>query len=122
MTVLESDDFARFNLTPQKACAERMKRAEPDILAQAANHAIDALAHLCRRLVRERDCQDAVGRHAVCQEIGDATGEHLRLSRTGARHDEQRAVDMRDSFPLHGIQALKNIHCINLANISSIHV
>ena len=54
------------------------------------------------------------------QEIGNAARQHLRLARAGARHDEQRAVEMFYSLALHGIQTLKNIHCINLANPRSV--
>ena len=97
-----------------------MESTEPNIFSQAADHAIDALAHLGSRLVRECDCQYTIRRHTVRQEVGDAACEHLRLARSRACHDEQGTVDMRDSFLLHGIQTLKNIHCINLSNPRSI--
>ena len=73
-----------------------------------AEQQLDALAHLLRGLVRERDREDlARPRRARVDEPGDAVGEHAGLARAGAREDQQRAVGVLDGLALGLVQALE---------------
>src|SRR2546425_3689653 len=54
-------------------------------------------AHLARRLVRERDGENARWRHApLADEVRDPGREDARLARAGAGEDEERAAGMAD--------------------------
>jgi hypothetical protein len=57
----------------------------------AARQLFDAPQHLARRAVRERGEEDARGRDALLDEVGDAIRDGARLARTRARDDERRA-------------------------------
>ena len=66
-----------------------------------AEQQLDALAHLLRGLVGERDREDlarpgAFGSH----EPGDPVREHAGLARAGAGEDQQRALAVRDRLAL----------------------
>ena len=102
-------ELRRLDLATQKARAERMERAEPDVFRGIADHTVDAVAHLRRGLVRERDGKNAVRRDAMRQEVRDAARQHLRLARACARHDEQRPLHVLDSLFLHGVESLEDI-------------
>ena len=102
-------DVRCLNLTAQETRTERMERAEPDVFRGVANHAVHALAHFRRGLVRERDGEDVVRCHTIGKQVRDAAGQDLRLARARARHDEQRTVNVRNRFFLCRIQATENI-------------
>ena len=66
---------------------------------------LEPLAHLPRRLVRERDREDLVRLHALRREqVRDAVGEHARLAGARAGDHEQRPFGREDGLPLGGIQ------------------
>ena len=44
-----------------------------------ANILADTFLHLARRLVGERDGEDAAGRGPLFEQVGDACGDHARL-------------------------------------------
>ena len=102
-------ELRRLDLATQKARAERMERAEPDVFRGIADHTVDAVAHLRRGLVRERDGKNAVRRDAMRQKVRDAARQHFRLARARARHDEQRPLHVLDSLFLHGVESLEDI-------------
>src|SRR4029079_5459778 len=58
----------------------------------------DPVTHLRRGLVRERERQDRVRRHAALDETRDSGRDDARFAASGAREDEQRAVAV-----LHGL-------------------
>ena len=78
-------------LTPQDAHARRVERRDPHALRGLAPHEqLDALAHLGRRLVGERDGQNLAGPQlAITNEARDAPRQHRRLTRAGTRDDQQ---------------------------------
>ena len=68
----------------EELVADRVEGAAPD--ARHAGHdALGALEHLVRGPVRERQQQDALGRHALLHEIRHAVHERARLARAGGR-------------------------------------
>ena len=76
----------------------------------AAEHPLEPLAHLARRLVRERDREDLVRLRPVrADQVRHAMGEHTGLPRARAGDDEQRAVDVQDGFALGRVQAGEEI-------------
>ncbi len=82
-------------LAAQQPGVEGMERPDPQARGFGAKQRGDAAAHLARRLVRERDREDALGPHAaVFDQMGDPRGEHARLARARAREHEQRAARM----------------------------
>ena len=84
---------------PQEPKARGVEREHPHPLGAAADELDDARAHLVRRLVRERDREDREWRRVARREqVRDPAGEHPRLARTRARHDEERAAPV-----LHGL-------------------
>ena len=74
----------------QHARAGGVERHHPHRARRAADEQLDPVAHLLRRLVRERDGEDLVRPClARAQQVGDPVGEHARLARAGAGQDEQ---------------------------------
>ena len=66
---------------------------------------LDALLHLLRRLVRERDREDLVRLHADRgEQVGDAIGEDAGLARARAGDHEQRPLGRQHRLPLGGVQ------------------
>ncbi len=92
-------------LGAQDATARGVEGEDPDRARDAAEQALEALAHLRRRLVRERDRKDLVRLHAAGREqMGDPVGEHARLARAGAGDHEQRPFGRHDRLALRGVQ------------------
>ena len=109
-------------LAAQDAHARRVERRDPHALRGVpADELLDALAHLARRLVRERDGENlARPQLAIADEPGDAPREHARLARASARDDEERlrarlhgrellrveALEQRVIVPTRGIEGV----------------
>ena len=86
---------------PQQASAQAVERGQQDLArGLVSDHAGEALPHLARGLVGERDADDAIGWYAQADEVLNAVGDHPRLARAGAREHEQRAVDALDGGAL----------------------
>ena len=62
------------------------------------------LLHFLGRLVGEGDGQDAIGRDAVANQLGDAEGDHPSLARAGPRQDQQRPGKRLDGFFLRRVE------------------
>ena len=93
-------------MRPQAAWKVRIQIAR----AVAAEHVLEPLAHLPRRLVRERDREDLVRLHAVRpDQVGDAMRQHPRLAGAGAGDHEQRPVDVQHSLALGRVQACEEL-------------
>ena len=83
-----------------------VERHHPHRADPAADQQLGAVAHLPRRLVRERDREDLVRLGRVGRDqIGDPVGEHAGLARPGAGQDQQRPLAVRDGLPLGVVQA-----------------
>ena len=66
----------------------------------------DALLHLARGLVGERDREEPERRHPpLGDQVRDAVREHPGLARSGARDDEDRPVGRADRLVLHRVEA-----------------
>src|SRR5437868_12688231 len=71
--------------------AEGVKRSDRDIALTERRQQVDALLHLRRRALGERDGEDLLwARAARRDQVGDAASEHAGLARPRARHDEER--------------------------------
>ncbi len=83
---------------------------DPHRARAAAEQQLDALAHLLRRLVRERDREDLVrARHPGALEEGDPMRQHARLARARAGEDQQRALAVRDGLALGRVEAREQV-------------
>ena len=71
---------------------------------------LDALAHLGRRAVRERDREHLVRpRATLAEQVADARGQHARLAGAGAGDHERGAVGQRHRLPLGGVQTSEQL-------------
>ncbi len=92
----------------QHAGAGGVERHHPHRARGAADEQLDALAHLLRGLVGERDREDLRrARLAGAQQVRDPVREHARLARAGAGQDQQRTLAVRHRLPLRRVQALQ---------------
>ena len=85
-----------------------MERHHPHHAHDPADEPLDAVAHLLRGLVRERDREDLrrlglAGR----DQVGDAVRQHAGLARAGAGQHQQRAAAVRDRLALRRVEALE---------------
>ena len=92
-------------LAPQDPAARGVERHHPRGARRRADEVGDALAHLPRRLVRERDRED-LGRLDAdrAEQVRDAAREDARLARARARDDEDGAFGVEDGLALGRIQ------------------
>ena len=92
-------------LAAQHAAAGRVEGEDPDRPRRLPEHPLEPLAHLPRRLVRERDREDLVRLHAArADEVRDAVREDARLPRAGAGDDEERALGREHGLALGLVQ------------------
>ena len=87
----------RLGMAAQDAGGDGVKCAEPDAVRGPANHRIEALAHLARRLVGEGDRQDLAREGAAGgQDMGEASRQDPRLAGPGAGQHQDRPVERLD--------------------------
>ena len=87
----------RLGVAAQDARGDRMKRAEPDAFGGAADHRLEPLAHLARRLVGEGDGEQLAGIGAAGrQDMREPGGQHPGLAGAGAGQHQHRPVDRLD--------------------------
>ena len=92
-------------LPAQDPAAGGVEGEDPDRARDAAEQVLEPLAHLPRRLVRERDRQDLVRLHAAGgDQVRDAVGQHARLARARAGDHEQRPLGGEDRLALGVVQ------------------
>ena len=97
-------------LAAQHPATGSMEGEDPGRARLPAEHPLEPLAHLSRRLVREGDREDLVRLRAVrADQVRHSVREDTRLSRAGTGDDEQRAVDVQDGLALGRIQAGEEI-------------
>ena len=94
---------------PQQAVAEGVEGGDLDVGVAVGDELVDALLHLGRGLVREREREDLFGAGAALgDQPGDAAGDDGGLAGPGAGHDEQRAGIMGDSLALGVIETIQD--------------
>ena len=92
-------------LAAEDAAARGVEGQDPDRARDAAEHVLEALAHLARGLVRERDREDLLRLDPVrVDQVRDAVREHARLAGARARDDEQRPLGREHGLPLGRVQ------------------
>jgi hypothetical protein len=92
-------------LAAEDAPARGVERQDPDRARGVAEQPLQALAHLGRRPVRERDREDLVRLHAAAHDqVAYAVGEDAGLPRAGAGDDEQRPLGGQDGLALGRVQ------------------
>ena len=107
-------DAVDLNLAAQNARAHRVKRRNPHPVR--AGNALDALFHLVRRLVGERDCQDVVRIDMLfADQIGDAIGQHPCLAAARACEHQHRPLGVQHRFELFFVEKFGIIHIPILA-------
>ena len=72
------------------------------------------LLHLAGGLVGERDRQNAAGRRAVADQLGDAIRDDARLAGAGAGQHQQRPAERVHRFALRGVQIVRHGHPANI--------
>ena len=70
----------------------------------------DAVLHLLRGFIRERDAKDRLRRHAFLHQIGCAVSDHARLARARAGENEQGPVRVQDGLALAFVQLVEKGH------------
>ena len=93
-------------VAPEQARAHRMEGARPEIARHLrSRQLLQAVLELARRLVGERDGQDAVRRNPMHrQQRSDAVGDDAGLPAPRAREHEQRPLGVARGGGLIGIQ------------------
>ena len=92
-------------LAAQDPAAGRVERHHPGGARGRADEISDALAHLPRRLVRERDREDLGRLHADrAEQVRDAAREDAGLAGARAGDDEHGAFGVEDGLALRRIQ------------------
>jgi hypothetical protein len=90
----------------QHAGADGVKGSGPHPGGFAAQQPADALAHLARGLVGERDRENLPRVDAFdVDQASDARRQHARLARSRAGENEQWSIDVQHSLALRRVQA-----------------
>src|SRR3990170_2046819 len=88
-------------LAAKHPAARGVEGEDPDRPRRGAEHPLEALPHLPRRLVRERDREDLVRLDAArADQVGDAVGEDARLPGARSGHDQEGALYGEDGLAL----------------------
>jgi hypothetical protein len=95
-------------LPAQEPHAEAVERGDPALQRGPPEEALRAGLHLPRRLVRERDREQGLGRDALLEdEVGDAVGDDAGLAAPCAGQDQHRPVGGQHGDPLLLVQPLE---------------
>ena len=81
-----------------------MECAHPHLIGHRTDESGDAIAHFLGRFVGEGDRQNVHWVGTLRNEIGDALGEHARLTRSGTGHYQQWATGVNYCVMLVGIE------------------
>ena len=93
------------DVPPQDADAKRVEGGDFRLFGQflSQEHGRPFL-HFLGRLVGEGDRENAIGRDAMANQLGDAEGDHPSLARAGPRQDQQRSGKRLDGFFLRRVE------------------
>ena len=92
----------------QDAHAHAVERRHPHAARTRTHQPAEALAHLGRRLVSERDRQNLPRRHVqIVDEMRDAVGQNARLARSGTRQHQQGAFGALDRLALRSVEGVQ---------------
>ena len=93
-------------MAAQDARGDRVEGAEPHALGGAADHRLEPLAHLARRLVGEGDGEH-LGRKGAAgrEDVGEPGRQHPGLAGAGAGEHQHRPVDRLDGAALRLVEA-----------------
>ena len=95
-------------LTAEDPAARGVERHHPAAARGRADEVRDALTHLGRGLVRERDREDLGGLHPDrVQQVRDPAREHASLPGAGACDHEERPLGRQHRLPLGLVQVLE---------------
>ena len=106
-----------FQLIAQKTGAEGMEGKQPHISGRSACHTVHALAHFRGGFIGKGNRQNAIGTHALLQQMGNTAGQHLRLAAACTRQNQHRSVNSLYCIKLLFIESL---HCIGHQLLASI--
>ena len=101
-----------------------MKRGKPRLRGRdssAQQEIRDAIAHLFRGFVGERDGQDGFGGHSVGDQVCHAIGDRAGLAGAGAGKDQYRAFGGFDGQPLFGVQFVEKSEHLSAVVGESLH-
>ena len=88
--------------------AQGVEGADVDLLRAETDHLVHAPAHLVRCFICKRNSEDLGRRDSdAVQKPGNPVHQHPRLSGTGARKDEHRAIRRKDGFLLLRVQLFR---------------
>ena len=97
-------------LQPEEAGTEGVEGAYGQVLGPYAQKRAQTLFHFPRGLVGEGNRQDVPGRNAQAQnQVGNAVGQHARLTRTGSGPHEHRAGGRGHGLPLLGVEFVQKV-------------
>ena len=103
--VARQTDYA--GMPPQQPGGKPMEGAHLHRLR--ADEMRDTLPHLVSSFVGEGQGHDRLRPHPAGNHVGDAVGDHTRLSTARASHHQQRPIDMRGRLLLGLIESAKEI-------------
>ena len=98
------------DIAAQHPCTKGMEGKKPHILGRRTSHFIHTLAHFCCCLIGKGDGQNAVGTHALLQQMRHAAGQNLGLTTARTRQNQHGSVNGAHGLRLLLIQALQCIY------------
>ena len=114
----------RRRFAPEEARADRMKRGKPWLRGRdpgAQQELRDAVAHLLRGFVGERDGENGFCGHAVGNQICHAISDRAGLAGAGAGEDQHRAFGGFGGQPLFGVQFIEKSEHLSAVVGESLH-
>ena len=86
-----------------------MEGAEPHAVSGSADHCLEPIAHLARRLVGKGNREQFSRKRAAgAEDVGEPGGaQHPRLTGAGAGEDQDRTVDRLDSAALRVVETVE---------------
>ena len=97
----------KVRILAEHAHAHGVERAHPHAARAVRQQRLQALAHLGRRLVGERDGEHAPRAHVqIRHDVRDAVGEHARLARPGTGEHQERPLGGEHRLLLSGVERI----------------
>ena len=97
-----------FGVPAQDARGNRMERAEPYTLGGSADHRLEPLVHLARRLVGKGDGEKLGRKRAAgAEDVGEPGRQNAGLAGAGACEDQHRTLDRLDGAALRFVETVE---------------